>query len=207
MANFMTPLVGKNHMQLETLKASLLKQMQDLKRFEDGGKSSILRTSVLWSEELVVWHCFFSPFISNDNCDIISDIRTAEHSSALSLLLFDAIWAGAGTRHQLQHRELATWERSQQYHSQAVMWAMFDKAKPYTLHIWYYIHTKKLLMQQLPLALLLIRLCQVFSNLLVLIWRDEVMSNNSDRSGARIVILSVTSPASPTFWTSQLNQE
>ena len=43
MANFMTPLVGKNHMQLETLKASasLLKQMQDLKRFEDGGKSSI----------------------------------------------------------------------------------------------------------------------------------------------------------------------
>ena len=55
--------------------------------------------------------------------------------------------------------------------------------------------------------LLLIRLRQIFSNLLVLIWRDEASSNIGDRSGSRIVILSVTSPASPTFWTSEFNQE
>ena len=71
---------------------------------------------------------------------------------------------------------------------QAVMWAMFDKAKPYTHHIWYYIHTGKLLMQKIPFALLLIRLYQVFSNLLVLMWRDEALSNIDDRSGSRIVI-------------------
>ena len=65
----------------------------------------------------------------NDNCDIISDFifRTAEHSSVLIYL--------CGGRHQLQHREVATWEQSQLYQSQAVMWAMFDKGKTYTLHI------------------------------------------------------------------------
>ena len=106
-----------------------------------------------------------------------------------------------GGGHQLQKREVATWERCQLSQSQAVMWAMFDKAKPYTLHIIIFRFTQGncwVLMQQLPLPFLLIRLYQVVSNLLVLIWRDEASSNIGDMSGSRIVILSVTSPASPT---------